>query len=175
MNDAITAADQNPATSTEAEPVADQTAAAAVEVSDDTTAAGDDTAAEETTEASPASREAAKYRRRLRETETQRDQLAERLSVLQRAEAERIAAEHLADGADIFRDGASIESLLDDDGNVDPVKVTELAAATAAAHPHWIKRALPPVIRRNDLASGASSRTDQSAPSWQQVLRRASK
>jgi hypothetical protein len=65
-------------------------------------------------------REAAKYRRQLRDAESQRDALSDRLLTLQRREAERLAAEHLADGADMWRDGLDLAALLDDHGNLDP-------------------------------------------------------
>ncbi len=96
--------------------------------------------------------------------------MAERLAVVQRGEAERVAAQHLADGADIWRDGATIDTLLDADGNLDTDAVIELAKATAAAHPHWVRRALPPV-KRGSLVSGASSPSDRLQPSWASVLR----
>ena len=130
-----------------------------------------DTATEAPEAQTQARREAIKYRRRLRETEAQLDTVASRLAVLQRAEAERIATAHLADGADLFRDGADLGALLDDEGHVDPVKVSALAKDIAEQHPHWVKKALPPKqIRRGGLSSGASTTADQSTPSWASVL-----
>jgi hypothetical protein len=89
-------------------------------------------------------KEAASYRRKLRDTETSRDALAERVSVLQRGEAERIAAaaaegfRPLSDGRDIWRhDGVELGAMLDDDGNVDAAKVREVVLEVAAAHPGW--------------------------------------
>ena len=70
--------------------------------------------------------EAAKYRRRLREAEGERDALAGRLENMQRAEAERLAAEHLAKGAGIWTTTA-LSDVLDDDGNVDPDRVAQAA------------------------------------------------
>ena len=121
--------------------------------------------------ASPASREAAKWRRKFREAEATIEKMTERLAVVQRGDAERIAAAHLADGADIWRDGADLDSVLDENGDVDPAKVAELAAATIAKHPHWKTRPLPPVIKRGGLNSGASSPSDRLQPSWASVLR----
>ena len=126
------------------------------------------------TETPPTNREA-RYRRRLRETEAERDQLVERLAVVQRGEAERLAAGHLADGADIWRDGAELAALLDEDGNVDPAKVKELATATAAAHPHWSRPAPPKGIRRNLNQSGATATNDRVDTSWSSVLRGANR
>lgn len=95
-------------------------------------------------------REAARYRRKLRDTETERDQanterdqLHTRLTAMQRAEVERLAADTLADPADVWRDGAELAGLLDDDGNVDPAKVTKAARTVRQAHPHWSKPRRP--------------------------------
>ena len=137
----------------------------------ETTDTVDNTTAEAPEAQTAQNREAAKYRRRLRETEAQLDTVAGRLAVLQRAEAESIAARRLADGADLFRDGADLAALLDDEGHVDPVKVSALAKDIAEQHPHWVKKALPPKqIRRGGLSSGASTTADQSTPSWAALL-----
>lgn len=119
-------------------------------------------------------KEAAKYRRQLRDTEAHRDALSERLSTMQRREVERLAAEHLVDPADIWRDGAELAALLDDGGNLDAVKVAEAARATVTAHRHW---AAPPTPKRHPdsrrgLASGSTGRDHhRAATSWQQLLR----
>src|SRR6478735_4806121 len=61
--------------------------------------------------------EAARYRRRLREVEVERDGLAEHLTRYQRAEVERLAASHLSRASDVWLDGAEVGSLLDDSGD----------------------------------------------------------
>lgn len=69
-------------------------------------------------------REAAKYRRRLREAEIERDQLSDRVESLQRAEVERLAS---ADGlrpAALWASGAELADLLGDDGTVNAPKVS---------------------------------------------------
>ncbi|MCP9272775.1 hypothetical protein [Mycolicibacterium arenosum] len=72
-------------------------------------------------------REAAKYRRRLRDAEAERDTLRTRLETLQRTEAERLAGRHLAKGAALWVGGTELAELLDANGDVDPAKVTERA------------------------------------------------
>lgn len=72
-------------------------------------------------------REAAKYRRRLRDVEAERDGLLARLETMQRTEAERLAAKHLAKGAALWIGETSLADVLDADGNVDPVKVANRA------------------------------------------------
>lgn len=122
-------------------------------MSDDTTAdtteppeAGDRT--EPTTDAATADdtvsddnegagREAAKYRRRLREAEADRDRLAERVAGFQRAEVERLASSALAAPGDLWMAGAELGALVDDDGNVDAGKVTALVEGVVAERPHW--------------------------------------
>ncbi|MBN3458796.1 hypothetical protein JNN96_32690 [Mycobacterium sp. DSM 3803] len=123
-------------------------------------------------------REAAKYRKQLRATEAERDELGgqlaamgERLAAMQRGEAERLAAEHLADGADLWRDGTDLTALLDEAGNVDPEKVRQAAQAARKAHPHWGRR----VIKRNPAGrggfhSGASGGDHHRPASWASVL-----
>lgn len=114
---------------------------------------GDDTSgtnpdADSADEAEPRNREAAKWRRRLRDLEAEvtaereqwtaeRGHLAARLELLHRAEVERQAASVLADPADVWRDGTTLDQLLDSDGNLDPHKVTDTVKALAAKHPHW--------------------------------------
>ena len=111
--------------------------------------------------------EAAKYRRRLRDTEAQlnqvrdeltaeRDTLAARLDRFQRGEVERLAADKLADPADVWRDGAELSGLLDGDGNIDPAAVGGLLDGLIETHSHWAvqqKTMRPP----GGLRSGASA------------------
>jgi hypothetical protein len=85
--------------------------------------------------------EAAGYRRRLRETEQDRDRLAGNLEAMQRAEVERLAADGLralGDGGDLWRAGTELADVLDPDtGAVDPVRVDTARAAVLDQHPHW--------------------------------------
>lgn len=73
------------------------------------------------------SKEAARYRRRLRDAEAERDTLATRLETLQRAEAERVASKILGKAAALWAGGTAVADLLDEDGDLDPQKVTERA------------------------------------------------
>ncbi len=75
------------------------------------------------------SREAAGYRRRLRDTETERDQLREQLDRVQRAEVERLAgAAGLAVASDVWIHGASLDTLRGEDGSIDTQTVSGLVA-----------------------------------------------
>ena len=82
-------------------------------------------------------REAARYRRSLREAETERDALRGRVETIQRAEVERLAAEDLATPSDLWLTGAALSGLLDDDGNVDQAKVTDAVKAVLTDRPGW--------------------------------------
>lgn len=102
----------------------------------------------EATETESGNREAARYRTRLREVETERDGLVEQLASMRRAEVERLASDHLAKPAALWAAGVELTDLLDEAGSVDPQKVA--AAAEAArnslglAQPGTSKIAAPP-------------------------------
>ena len=118
-------------------------------------------------------REAAKYRKRLRETEQRvrdteldRDIWRERCAILQRTEVERIAAAVLADPKDLWH-GTGLEDLLDDTGNISTKKVTGLLADLSKSHPHWKRTERRPAI--DGLRSGTGAHTP--APTgWAQAL-----
>lgn len=80
-----------------------------------------------TGESKTASNREAKYRRQLRETEAARDALAARLETMQRAEVERIAAAKLKVPGTLWQLGTTLADMLDEEGNVDPDKVTTAA------------------------------------------------
>ena len=98
--------------------------------------------------------EAAKYRHRAKTAEAERDQLRARLEHVQRGEVERMATTHLRDGTDVWRDGAQLSDLLDENGNVDPDKVSDLGRVLTEAHPHW--STVQGSSRERGMQSGAS-------------------
>lgn len=84
-------------------------------------------------EAKP-SREAARYRRQLREAEAERDELARRLEANHRALAEELArSQGRVSPAALWANGATVESLLDEAGNVDPALVNAAVEASVEA------------------------------------------
>lgn len=108
-------------------------------------------------------REAAAYRRRLRDTETERDALAGRVEALQRREAERIAGEHLADPTDLWLLDDDLGALLTD-GDVDLTKVVAAAKAITATRPRLAAAPL-------DLGQGARGGGRHSeGPTWTSAL-----
>ena len=126
-------------------------------------------AAEETPDTPKgANHEAAKYRRQLRAAETERDTLREQLAAVQRAEVERLAADHLADPGDVWA-GTDLEPLLAEDGTVAPDKVRAAAQDLLGHKPHWRK---PEPTRPQSLASGAAARSGGDERGWASALKR---
>ncbi|MGV0807048.1 hypothetical protein [Mycolicibacterium setense] len=123
--------------------------------------------------------EAAKWRKRLRATETEltdRLQATETELTVERArsherdrrECERIAADILIDGADVWR-GAELADFHDDNGLPDPTKIRAHATDIARQHRHLFKPGTPAAAT---VTSDKSPYDDgASATSWQQVIR----
>ncbi|GAA3680789.1 hypothetical protein FB459_2876 [Yimella lutea] len=70
-------------------------------------------------------REAARYRRKLRAAEGERDTLRATVERLQRAEVERLAGVHLSKPEGLWAAGVSLADVLDEDGNADAEKITQ--------------------------------------------------
>jgi hypothetical protein len=83
-------------------------------------------------------REAAGYRRKLRDTEAERDQLAARLTDYDRAEVERQVTEQggLQNAADFWL-AVQLDELRDDVGALDPEKVKAARERVLPERPHW--------------------------------------
>jgi hypothetical protein len=82
------------------------------------------------------SREAASYRRRLRETETERDQLRTRLEGYERTEVERLAGDAgLQVPGDVWTFGAQLEHLRGEDGGIDSEAVSGLVGEIVKDRP----------------------------------------
>lgn len=111
-------------------------------------------------------REAARYRTQLRAAEAERDSLAERVRTYQRHEVAVSTLGILDVPDDLFEVGnVALDDLLTD-GEVDPAKVEQAAAALAEQRPR-----LAPQQRRVDLGQGNRS-TVGAVTSWADVLRR---
>ena len=76
-------------------------------------------------DSSKAIREAAKYRKRAQEAEAERDQLRDRLTTAHRTIAESMTG--LRKPSALWATGTTVDDLLDDDGDLDPIKVQEAA------------------------------------------------
>jgi len=133
--------------------------------SDPDEASGEST--EDTTDGGDAKlrREASRYRRQLREAEGERDGLRGRVEAMQRAEVERLVADQIAVPADVWLAGALLPDLLDDDGNVDPAKVTDAVKAVLTDRPG--------LRRLNHVAFDGGVRTaaPNTGPTWHDAIR----
>ncbi|HVM15485.1 MAG TPA: hypothetical protein VM287_14315 [Egibacteraceae bacterium] len=117
------------------------------EPTDDTIDEGtDDTITDETTteaeDTDTPNAEAAKYRRRLREAEAERDTLAANLEATRRQVVERLVVDstgpRLGDPKDLWLAGVELAELVDaETGAVDPDKVAAAQARVLADHPTW--------------------------------------
>lgn len=103
-------------------------------------------------------REAAGYRRRLRDTEGERDRLAGQVEAMQRSEVERVAGRGLASGSDLWAAGVDLVGLRDDDGALDESRVAAAVDGVLATRPHWRRVEMP------DLHGGARGGGLPSAP-----------
>jgi hypothetical protein len=114
--------------------------------------------------------EAAKYRRRLRDTEAERDALRSRVEAMQRNEVQRLVADRLADPADVWRDGATVGDVLDDAGNIDNSKVGQLVDGLVKEHAHWAAVSTSRAQLGSRSGSGASGPTAHRQTSWAHAL-----
>jgi hypothetical protein len=108
--------------------------------------------------------EAARYRRRLREVERERDRLTGTLERYQRAQVERIAQEAgMAVPGDLWAVGGDLAALVHDDGAVDAEAVSTLVTDILGARPTWRTVVFP------DLGQGARGMPTPPV-SWAQAL-----
>lgn len=110
-------------------------------------------------------REAAKYRRQLREAQTERDTLRGRVEAMQRLEVQRLAAADLAAPADLWLTGTALPDLLDDNGDVDTAKVTDTIQRIIGDRPSWRAAPAPPSF------DGGVRATVPTATTYQEILR----
>ena len=111
------------------------------------------------------SREAARYRTRLRETEAERDLVVERLAGYQRREIERLAGARLSRPGDVWMDGRPVAELLAEDGTVDPNRVDAEVEQVLDGRPQLDKT----YERDRDYGAGKRSSTSPGG-GWQEVL-----
>ncbi len=124
-----------------------------------------ETTATEPTDANPG-REAAKYRRQLRDAEATRDTLAARVQKYQTAEAERVAAGpgRLLDASDLWR-VTDLADVLGDDGELDPAKVNAAVDKLLEDKPHY---GAPQTSL--DLDLGARGAPVKAGSTWSDVI-----
>lgn len=117
------------------------------------------------------SRRDRRYREQLRAAEAERDTLRQNLEAMRRGEVERLAAQHLTKPAALWTVGVELESLLGEDGTVDPELV--LAAAQNARQELGLedpkaKLRSGPVVPRE----GTSVQSGGKSSSWSEAFKR---
>jgi hypothetical protein len=83
-------------------------------------------------------REAATRRRQLREAESARDTLRQRLDTVQRQEVERLAGDAMTDPGDLWL-AVSVDSMRGQDRLIDPELAQAQLAEVLKNKPHWKK------------------------------------
>lgn len=106
-----------------------------------------------------------RYRLQLREAEAQRDALAQRIEAMQRMDIERVAAELLAQGSDIFMAGADVSEFLNDEGGIDYDRVRASSRELAKDRPGLSKNA--PAF---DPTQGIGGHTPKPKLGWDVLL-----
>lgn len=114
---------------------------------------------------SKAGREAAAYRRKLRDAEAERDALAGRLEAAQRRDVERIAADLLGDPKDLWLGGVQVAEVLDDEGQVDRERLDARIAEVLTEHPSWKRFVVP------SFDGGVRTSSPRPAPTFGDLLR----
>lgn len=108
--------------------------------------------------------EAAKYRRRLRDAEAERDGLAAKVETMQRAEVERMLVNKLSNPPDCWLLEKDLSRFLGETGDIDPALVKAFADETTATRPGWRPRNI-------GAPGGPMSTSPLESTSWQEVVR----
>ena len=103
-------------------------------------------------------RREANWRRQLRGAEAERDGLREQLDERDRADAERLAGQRLADGADLWVGGIELAQLRGEDGALSGELVERAVGSVLEQRPHW--------RRPSGGFDGGARTTPQTAPSF---------
>ena len=103
--------------------------------------------APEAPDATGPANEAAKYRKRLREAEAERDALSERLTAERKSAVERLAGDRLAAPGDLWQ-LAELDQMIGDDGGLDLDKVAATIDTVVSERPHWATRPAPVPTQR---------------------------
>ena len=109
-------------------------------------------------------REAARYRTERNAVREERDRLREQVAGFRRQEVERLAAQRLRDGSDLWTRDVELDSLLADDGSVDADAVNTAVDALVENKPH-LRRPDP------DFGGGARRGALTSQPSFGEMLK----
>lgn len=117
-----------------------------------------DQSTETETETETPNREAAKYRRQLREAEAERDRLAQAVDQLRRREVERASGLRKPDG--LWKAGAQVAQFYSDEGELDTDAIGQFA------HELGLNQVLTP-----DPSQGSGHGSTPSRPSFSDAFR----
>lgn len=113
--------------------------------------------------------EAAKWRRKVRDVEAERDGLAARVEKMQRAQVAGLVGDRLAVPDDLLAFGLQLTELLGEDGEVDAGLVKTAVAGLLSSRPGLaVARDQP---RFPDLGGGRRGTTVDAGPRWAELLR----
>lgn len=154
---------------------ADETTAP-VEV--DTNAPDEAQLAAEVAESKPAPRSLEFWKAKAREHQAtidalteERDAIQARLDTVQQREVESLVTGKLHDTGDLFRFGPAVAELLDDEGNVDPVKVDAALADVIREHPHLsTQHGISPAAPASSVTANGAPNRDVKAKTFQDLL-----
>ncbi|WP_235663995.1 hypothetical protein [Mycolicibacter terrae] len=128
---------------------------------------GIDTGEPENGSQEPKSNREARYRVERNEARAERDELAQRVAVLQTRELERIAAEHISNPADLLTlSGKTLADFLGEDGELDTEAVVTAANDLLGTRP-GLRKPHP----ATDLTQGQGGTTHRGQPAWADLLR----
>lgn len=120
--------------------ITDELAGEAPAGADDEPGGSTATTSKEPAEKDGPNAEAARYRRRLREAETERDALKEKVTALQRAQLEAAAADQGLKPEALWAAGVELGELVNDDGTIDPAKAASAVRAAGDKLGVWEAR-----------------------------------
>ena len=83
--------------------------------------------------------ESGRRRHQLREVESERDRLRDRVEAADRSEVERMVGDRLVDPADFWSNGTHLAALKNDDGEIDREKVDDAVESSDPGKPHYAK------------------------------------
>jgi hypothetical protein len=161
----------------EVEPAAEEPTSELIDHGQETEPEADDDTPMTLSEARKLRRESAGLRRRVRELEAEHvdyEGAAARLSALEHAEVERIAAEQLIDGSDVWRVQPDLTAYYDEEfKQVILDKVRDAVQALIESKPHLARPVRPPTNQPIEgLRGGASPELKKTEVTWASALRR---
>lgn len=139
-------------------------------ITDDSPDVDQATEPDEPTDTTKAGREAAKYRRQLRATETERDTLMALVESLRRTEVERIVEKSTAQikPEALWASGTNLSDLLTEDGAIDTERVN--AAAMTAAEKFGVPLPKAPSSAGQGNVGGPVNGSGSDGMTWEKAL-----